>query len=306
MTCSKLVNKAEKEITMFKKFEIVKDFSDHHYAKPKKSPSGVEKFRISFAGKGLRAEFSRLDKQLSEMIYVRAYEGRPGLLRAMIVGAADTSYHDNIFLFDISFSEEYPVVAPKIHYHSFGHSINPIFCKTGKVYLEYLGAWSLASRLLFIQAVVLTEKPYFNKPVHGQWAGIEYWEKKAYAYNEKVFLKSCKTMLCLLAKPPMHFQELIALHFHNRGATILHACRAYMDGGLIEYGSSALFAFVPSKNFKSSMKILYPKLLAAFVTNASSLRGRIEYETSLHKLEEMNEEEKEKSTKNVFYKLLCK
>ena len=45
-------------------------------------------------------------------IHVRVYEERMDLLRACIVGAAGTPYHDNLFFFDIFFPPDYPHEPP--------------------------------------------------------------------------------------------------------------------------------------------------------------------------------------------------
>ncbi|KAL5728775.1 (E3-independent) E2 ubiquitin-conjugating enzyme [Ranunculus cassubicifolius] len=93
-------------------------------------------------------------------------------------------------------------------------------------------------------------------------------------------------MLCFLAKPPKHYEEFVSWHFRRHGETILLACRAYMDGyakvggQTTEYGPSA--DIITSKNFKSSMKILYPKLSAAFMKNECSLKKYFAKEAPLH------------------------
>ena len=46
------------------------------------------------------------------MIFVRAYESRMDLLRAVIIGADGTPYHDGLFFFDIFFPDTYPSVPP--------------------------------------------------------------------------------------------------------------------------------------------------------------------------------------------------
>lgn len=46
------------------------------------------------------------------MIFVRAYESRMDLLRAVIIGAQGTPYHDGLFFFDIFFPDTYPSVPP--------------------------------------------------------------------------------------------------------------------------------------------------------------------------------------------------
>jgi len=45
-------------------------------------------------------------------IHVRVFEERMDLLRACIVGATGTPYHDNLFFFDIFFPPDYPHEPP--------------------------------------------------------------------------------------------------------------------------------------------------------------------------------------------------
>jgi ubiquitin-protein ligase len=45
-------------------------------------------------------------------IHVRVYEDRMDLLRACIIGADGTPYHDNLFFFDIFFPPDYPHEPP--------------------------------------------------------------------------------------------------------------------------------------------------------------------------------------------------
>ncbi|KAK7837519.1 putative ubiquitin-conjugating enzyme e2 23 [Quercus suber] len=47
-------------------------------------------------------EWKILENNLPETIYVRVYDQRMDLLRAVIVGAAGTPYHDGLFFFDFS------------------------------------------------------------------------------------------------------------------------------------------------------------------------------------------------------------
>ena len=48
----------------------------------------------------------------AETIYVRVFEERIDLMRAAIVGASGTPYHDGLFFFDICFPPEYPREPP--------------------------------------------------------------------------------------------------------------------------------------------------------------------------------------------------
>lgn len=49
---------------------------------------------------------------MTEEIYVRVYEDRMDLLRAVIVGAYGTPYQDGLFFFDFHLPPEYPDVPP--------------------------------------------------------------------------------------------------------------------------------------------------------------------------------------------------
>lgn len=48
----------------------------------------------------------------SDTIYVRVYEARMDLLRAVIIGPQGTPYHDGLFVFDVLFPQNYPDVPP--------------------------------------------------------------------------------------------------------------------------------------------------------------------------------------------------
>ena len=54
----------------------------------------------------------KASKFLTGTIYVRVYEDRMDLLRAVIVGAYGTPYQDGLFFFDFHLPPEYPDVPP--------------------------------------------------------------------------------------------------------------------------------------------------------------------------------------------------
>ncbi|KAI9164753.1 hypothetical protein LWI28_001345 [Acer negundo] len=152
-----------------------------------------------------------LEKHLPHSFFVRVYENRINLLRAAIDGAAGTPYHD---FFDVPFPTDYPARPPMVHYRSFGLRLNPNLYENGRVCLSLLNAWTgkksekwnpnestILQVLISIQALVLNEKPYFNEPGHGMWPGRAIWEKKSIAYNEDVYVMSCKTTTFLLRRP---------------------------------------------------------------------------------------------------------
>ncbi|XP_062230916.1 putative ubiquitin-conjugating enzyme E2 38 [Phragmites australis] len=261
----------------FNQFDVVQDFSDHHYAK--KSPGKTTKDWV----KAIQSDWKLLQKDLPESIYVRVYEERIDLLRAAIVGPAGTPYHDGLFFFDVCFPSEYPKCPPKVHYHSGGLRLNPNLYASGKVCLSLLNTWwgngcekwgksnsTMLQVLVSIQGLVLNDKPYFNEPFYKNSANTAVGEKNSLAYNQTAFLLSCKTMLYSLWKPPKHFESLVARHFHERERVILDACSTYMSGTVVgssvgngtKYACDKCFA-----DFKKSMALYTEHLRAEFAAN---------------------------------------
>ncbi|KAI3892179.1 hypothetical protein MKW92_053805 [Papaver armeniacum] len=227
----------------FKSFDTVEDFSDHHYKSKSvtKSKQASQKWT-----RAIQQDWRLLEKDLPDTIFVRAYEGRMDLLRAVIVGAAETPYHDGLFFFDIHYPSEYPDTPPLANYHAHNLRLNPNLYNCGKVCLSLLNTWSGSSVerwtpgkstmlqvLLSIQALVLNEKPYFNEPGWAPSAGTPQGEKSARDYNESTFILSCKTMQYTLKNPPKYFEDYVLGHFRLRAYTILAACKAYIEGALV-------------------------------------------------------------------------
>ncbi|KAI3927191.1 hypothetical protein MKW92_013529 [Papaver armeniacum] len=227
----------------FKSFDTVVDFSDHHY----QAESVTESTQASQKWvKAIQRDWRLLEKDLPDTIFVRAYEERMDLLRAVIVGAAGTPYHDGLFFFDVYFPSEYPDTPPLVNYHAHNLRINPNLYNCGYVCLSLLNTWqghtverwtpgqsTMLQVLLSIQALVLNEKPYFNEPGYEFEAGTVQGEKLAQEYNEDTFILSCRTMQYTLKNPPKHFEEYVVGHFRGRAQTILATCKAYIEGAQI-------------------------------------------------------------------------
>ncbi|KAI3887785.1 hypothetical protein MKX03_018632 [Papaver bracteatum] len=227
----------------FKSFDTVTDFSDHHYKS--KAVTKTKQASQKWA-KAIQQDWRLLEKDLPETIFVRVYEGRLDLLRAVIVGAAGTPYHDGLFFFDVYFPSEYPDTPPLVHYHSHNLRLNPNLYNCGKVCLSLLNTWSgnknekwipgkstMLQVLLSIQALVLNTKPYFNEPGYERSAGTPDGEKNSQQYNESTFILSCRTMLYTLKNPPKHFEDYVLGHFRLRAHSILVACKAYIEGAQV-------------------------------------------------------------------------
>ncbi|XP_020551950.1 probable ubiquitin-conjugating enzyme E2 24 isoform X1 [Sesamum indicum] len=256
----------------FRQFDMVNDCSDHHFVKE----SGMDLHSAQVKRgwlKKVHQEWSILEKDLPETIYVRVYEERMDLVRAAIVGTAGTPYHDGLFFFDICIPPQYPNEPPMVYYNSGGLRINPNLYESGRVCLSLLNTWAgsqsevwnpgsstILQVLLSLQALVLNEKPYFNEAGYDTQIGKAEGEKNSVSYNENAFLVSCRSMLYLLRKPPkmkmmtlfsfydckycfeldtivfeigQHFEALVDEHFSRRSRNILLACKAYIQGAPI-------------------------------------------------------------------------
>ncbi|GAB2229920.1 hypothetical protein Droror1_Dr00014176 [Drosera rotundifolia] len=97
-----------KKLNAFKRFDVASDHSDHHYSKEKDCLQPPSKAWT----KKIQEEWRILEKDLPDTIYVRVYETRMDLLRAVILGADGTPYHDGAFFFDVFFPADYPNSPP--------------------------------------------------------------------------------------------------------------------------------------------------------------------------------------------------
>lgn len=231
-----------KKFDLSKRFDTVEDHSDHLFCTKTASVNLPSK---SWSRK-IQDEWKILEKDLPETIFVRVYESRMDLLRAVIIGAEGTPYHDGLFFFDMFFPTSYPNVPPHVKYHSGGLRINPNLYDCGKVCLSLLNTWSGSQKemwipgtstvlqvLVSIQGLILNVKPYFNEPGYASTRGTVRGERLSQQYNETTFLYSLKTMVYSIRKPPKHFEDLVAGHFLKHAHDILEACKAYLNGALV-------------------------------------------------------------------------
>ncbi|GMN44855.1 hypothetical protein TIFTF001_014051 [Ficus carica] len=108
-----------RKFQLFKQFDTVEDHSDHHY-----TGNGSAKHSSKNWAKRIQEEWKILEKDLPDTIFVRVYESRMDLLRAVIVGAEGTPYHDGLFFFDVFFPSGYPNVPPHFEDFVMGHFFN--------------------------------------------------------------------------------------------------------------------------------------------------------------------------------------
>ncbi|XP_021998758.1 probable ubiquitin-conjugating enzyme E2 23 isoform X1 [Helianthus annuus] len=270
-------SRSEVGSSRFKGFDIVKDPLDHYYLGANAQNNAGRRWL-----KKVQQDWNILKKNLPDGIYVRVYENRMDLLRAVIVGAYGTPYQDGLFFFDFHLPPEYPDVPPSAYYHSGGWRINPNLYEEGKVCLSLLNTWtgrgnevwdpsssSILQVLVSLQGLVLNSKPYFNEAGYDKQVGTPEGEKNSFSYNENTFLLNCKTIMYLIRRPPKDFEDLVKEHFRERGYYILKACDAYMKGYLIGSLSEdasiceSSIANANSVGFKLMLAKIVPKLLLA-------------------------------------------
>ncbi|XP_076951510.1 putative ubiquitin-conjugating enzyme E2 24 [Bidens hawaiensis] len=264
-----------------RQFDMVNDCLNHHFVDSPEKSSLSSQVRKSWLKK-VQQEWNILANDLPETIYVRVFEERMDLIRAAIVGAPETPYHDCLFFFDIFLPPEYPYEPPMVHYDSGGLRVNPNLYESGRVCLSLLNTWTgtgtetwnpngstILQVLLSLQALVLNKNPYFNEAGYDQQIGSPEGEKNSGSYNENAFLMSCKSMLYILHKPPKHFEALVEEHFSKRCVHILRACKAYLEGVSVGCAlGGACFELEGrvgnSTGFKIMLSKLVPKLVEAF------------------------------------------
>ncbi|XP_026381142.1 probable ubiquitin-conjugating enzyme E2 25 [Papaver somniferum] len=122
----------------FKSFDTVEYFYDHHYKKNSvtKSKQASQKW-----SKAIQQDWRLLEKDFPDIIFVRAYEERMYLLRVVIVGEAETPYHDGLFFFNIRYPAEYPDTPPLVNYHAHNLCLNPNSYECGYVCLSLINTW---------------------------------------------------------------------------------------------------------------------------------------------------------------------
>ncbi|XP_004243354.1 putative ubiquitin-conjugating enzyme E2 38 [Solanum lycopersicum] len=274
-----------KKYRSFKHFDVVEDFSDHHY-----SNLGVKGQQPPKAwSKKVQDEWKILENDLPDTIYVRVYEARMDLLRAVIIGPQGTPYHDGLFVFDVLFPQNYPDVPPMVYYYSGGLRLNPNLYDCGKVCLSLLNTWTgkgnerwmpnsstMLQVLVSIQALILNSKPFFNEPGYeASYAGPE-GQRRSNSYNEDVFVLSLKTMTYTLRRPPKHFEDLVKGHFRCHAVDILSACKAYIEGapvgsvvnGIVQDLSAT--AEKSSVTFRESVSRMKNGLISLFTKNGAN------------------------------------
>ncbi|CAL4906441.1 unnamed protein product [Urochloa decumbens] len=264
----------------FKHFDVLQSPHDHHYLDNKEQDCGGERKWL----KRVQEEWEILDTSLPDTIYVRAYENRMDLLRAVMVGASGTPYHDGLFFFDLQLPPSYPTTPPLVNYHSFGLRVNPNLYPSGTVCLSLLNTFggkdtelwspessSLLQVVISIQGLVLVAQPYYNEAGYIAQIGTPEGRGNEMPYCENTYLVNLHTMLHLISRPPAGFEEFVRNHFCRRGPHVLKACEAYLQEGCpvgtLDGESLSTEASKDrscSMGFKLALANIVPQLVEAF------------------------------------------
>ncbi|CAN6338407.1 unnamed protein product [Urochloa humidicola] len=229
---------ARGEVFHFKHFDVVQSPQDHHYLDTKEQGGGGGRKWL----KRVQKEWKILETSLPDTIYVRGFEDRMDLLRAVMVGASGTPYQDGLFFFDLQLP--YPATPPLLKYHSFGLRANPNLYASGTVCLSLLNttggqgtelwspeASSVLQVLVSIQGLVLIAQPYYNEAGYTAQIGTPEGRRNELPYCENTYLVNFHTMLHLIRRPPVGFEAFVRDHFCRRGRHVIRACQAYLQEG---------------------------------------------------------------------------
>ncbi|CAM0901749.1 unnamed protein product [Alopecurus aequalis] len=261
----------DEDLSNFPRFDVVQSPPDHHYLDSMDEGGTAGKTWI----KAVQKEWKILENSLPDTIYVRAFEDRMDLFRAVMVGASGTPYQDGLFFFDMHLPPSYPEVPPEVYYHSFGLRLNPNLDESGTVCLSLLdtfggedielwspGTSSLLQVVVSIQALVLNDQPFYNENGYKTLVDKPEGQRNALPYSENAFLLTLRTALHLLRRPPKGFEGFISEHFRRRGRYVLRRCEAYLRGYVpTEDGGMELLC---SAGFKITLGNIVPRLAVAF------------------------------------------
>ncbi|GKB73672.1 ubiquitin-conjugating enzyme/RWD-like protein [Tanacetum coccineum] len=148
-------------------------------------------------------ELDQLNNGLpTDSIYVRSYTGMIDLMWAAIIGKKGTPYDNGLFFFDVCFPSTYPQTPPLISYHSGGPRINPNLM-FDKLRLSLPG--TTGRRMIRCGRTIV------------------YKEHACLLYQKNTLIKSLKTMVFIMNKPPKNFEEFVGVRvggIHNGGALV--------------------------------------------------------------------------------------
>ncbi|KAM0718516.1 hypothetical protein Q7P37_005586 [Cladosporium fusiforme] len=228
---------------------------DHHYASQPSTSSPTHMKRAQKEHKILQSPGA-----IPEGVYIRTWESRLDLFRALFVGPEDTPYASAPFIMDFYLPTDYPHAPPQAYFHSWsGESglggagrVNPNLYEDGKICLSLLGTWegnkvegwnaaksTLLQVIVSLLGLVLVREPYFNEAGYEPLAGLESSKRPSALYNERTFLRSSGFLISAVDAVKKETQlaglealrdEVRWLYVHSEGPKLLRTALDRVEG----------------------------------------------------------------------------
>ncbi|KAI9098946.1 hypothetical protein K1719_024713 [Acacia pycnantha] len=213
------IDDLERAFENLENFEILKDApQDHSFLSKKTSnrrPNLIET---------MKAEWEVLKLCLAgTSIYVRAYEERPDLMRAIVVGPEETPYHLALLCFDIRFTSKYPTIPPEFSYRSYDNhnhpsSQNPNSNTNAELkHFFNLKMKSCSTPMKILQLLTLTQTCFL---VHKSNQTLRVPSGRQ-GPDTTEMKQTWEAMLCMLKSPPQNFETFVPGYFRTRAHQIL-------------------------------------------------------------------------------------
>ncbi|OJJ36580.1 hypothetical protein ASPWEDRAFT_170092 [Aspergillus wentii DTO 134E9] len=180
--------------------------------------------------KRIRKEYDILKSSLPPGIFVRTWESRIDLMRALIIGPQGTPYEYAPFVIDFHLQDDFPNSPPASFFHSWANGsgmINPNLYEDGKICLSILGTWptknpderwspfksTILQVLVSIMGLVLVKTPFYNEAGYEVLAAEDKNRVESAQYTEKAFLMTRTFIKHALENPVAGFEDILTWNY---------------------------------------------------------------------------------------------